>query len=847
MQGDSITGKFQGGQKTDILLLDKFHPTGSDYVLLDADRFLCGKNKPAMQSIPLMCDPNESRVRIDLIDHIYGRKNEADILYLDQDVCFIDGYGGKNQTHPDNFFITRSCNNLELVLRNNTLITFLPNPTIDSIRYRIPFGEVGKSWIHCSSEDDDIIQQRFFFEYPFQNIDSLAIKNSTVEISIFVHREINHKTFSLSISDASRLLSNQTHPIVLRSNNLYYLFKDIEIKLIDKEHVYGKEITANNQTLDEKIGLFKTLANRLEKTLSIQLLNNITLSIGREKKHEIFYINSAYENHLVGNGGENVYTIVPDEKIVFPVSNIVLYETSNEDSNELVERIDTLDLREIIKKYKQSYSNAVISSDVFPSGNDLILTLSNAIYALIHPDSYDVNCFKPWLTIELKNALFDNRHWYQRLDVFFDILPKNIVPLENEGWCLVAAPLLFTADKKIIVITSQDIEVDTEIQILKNIGNYDFFRDETHLILTNAFEVSNDYCTIICHNFYQESEMRKKVLSVIFKFYDQEIHPKDYQEQIEHAAHFQHLSQIMTTSNLSSILTHTYLNSVGMKRHQEELSQPLVRRKRQTYREEKIVANTIQSSTRTKKNSKQATQIFFHDRNHSSQSTRIEKEDRILAMADDYLEKYDNSLRKNAYQATKKQHQKKNKSKGLFSPTQKKDKSKSNRVKHSLFNQKNNNNYLQPMTQNYFVSKTLKAFPKLQTEKQPRLPIFKLESTSTKDNFFKDSYFYKNKNFTKTNKFLSHENLKLERTQSIYPKLTKNQSSSKKSNMHSLSVHTPPNIHNTLIFLDFLVRKSLRNPILPFSLDKKLNKNIKKAIMKKVKLNNRTYFNSSIS
>ncbi|WP_143549507.1 hypothetical protein, partial [Rickettsiella grylli] len=248
LQGNSITGRLEGGKKTDILLLNKFNPIDNDYVLLDADRFLCGKNKHAMQSIPPMCDPNESRVRIDLIDHIYGRKNEADILYLDQDVCFIDGYGGKNQTHPDNFFIThRSSNNLELVLRNNTLITFLPNPTIDSISYRIPFGEAGKSWIHCSSEDDDIIQQRFFFEYPFQNIDSLAIKKNTVEISIFVHREINHKTFSLSISDASRTLSNQTHPIiVLRSKNLYYLFKDIEIKLIDNEHVYGKEITANN-------------------------------------------------------------------------------------------------------------------------------------------------------------------------------------------------------------------------------------------------------------------------------------------------------------------------------------------------------------------------------------------------------------------------------------------------------------------------------------------------------------------------------------------------------------------------------------------------------------------------
>ncbi|MDD4893589.1 MAG: hypothetical protein PHH73_06265, partial [Candidatus Rickettsiella isopodorum] len=148
-----------------------------------------------------------------------------------------------------------------------------------------------------------------------------------------------------------------------------------------------------------------------------------------------------------------------------------------------------------------------------------------------------------------------------------------------------------------------------------------------------------------------------------FKFFDQEIHPNDHQKQIEHATHFQHLTQIITTSNLSSLLTPMYLNSIGMKGHQKKLSQPRVRRKRQAHREEKIVIHTTQSSTHTKKNSKQINQTFFHDRKHASQASRIEEENRILAIADDYLKKYDSSLRKKSYRNTKKLNQKKNKNK----------------------------------------------------------------------------------------------------------------------------------------------------------------------------------------
>ncbi|WP_171910791.1 hypothetical protein, partial [Candidatus Rickettsiella isopodorum] len=336
-------------------------------------------------------------------------------------------------------------------------------------------GEIGESWIHYYFKET--IQHRFFFEYPLEHLETMTVKNNTLHISVLTSENTDRKLFAITISNRITSNSNQTKNATSLSKNIAYFFQGIEIKLIHNEHLYGQEITSNNKTLDEKISLFRAIANRLEKTFSIQLINNLTLSIGREKKHEIFYINGLHESHLVGNGGENVYIILPGKNAKFPLPKVILYDTSESDSNDLIERIDTLDLREMIKKYKQIYPKAVISSHVFPSANDLILTLSNSVYSPVYQSSYDSTCFWPWITIQLKNALLDNSNWYQKLDIVLDSVSRNIAPLEDGVWTLTAAPLIFTDDKKIILLTNQDLEEDTEIQLLKNIGNYAFFRD----------------------------------------------------------------------------------------------------------------------------------------------------------------------------------------------------------------------------------------------------------------------------------------------------------------------------------------------------------------------------------
>ncbi len=841
LQGNATTGRLQGGKGSDILDLHNFYPENSDYVLLDAEGFLCGKNKDSMQSIPPFCSSDEIRVQIDGIDHIYGRKNESDILYLDQDVCFIDGYGGKNQTHPDNFFITNhSYKNLKFVLRNNTLITFLSNPTIDSIEYRIPSGEIGQSWIHYYFKET--LQHQFFFEYPLKHLETITVKNNTLHISVLTSESIDRKLFAITISNRITSNSNQTKNATSLSNNIAYFFQDIEIKLINNEHLYGQEIISNNKTVDEKISLFRAIANRLEKTFSIQLVNNLTLSIGREKKHEIFYINGLHESHLVGNGGENVYIILPGKNAKFPFPKIILYDTSERESNDLIERIDTLDLREMIKEYKQVYPKAVISSHVVPSANDLILTLSDSVYSPVYPNFYDSTCFRPWMTVQLKNALLDNSNWYQKLDIVLDSVSRNIVPLEDDVWTLTAAPLMFTDDKKIILLTHQDLEEETEVLILKNIGNFAFFRDEADLILTNAFPPSMDYSTIICCQFYQMPEMKKKILSGTFKFFDYEIHLQDYQKEIKHATHFQHLSQVFSSNNVSNIITHTFLNTVEMQ------NQKKLRRKRQAHREEKRAVNTLQKSTLSKEVSQHTDQTFFPQMTHYLQSRTVDEKKRILAMADDYLKKYDDSEIK-AYRGRKNSNQTKDKKKKTNSLLSVQKEAKPLIEKnHPFQNKKGGNSYKHAMP-NFSSQNNLRVLAKSQTDKRfQAFSLSKPEAARLKKTFFNVSNFDKKGDFLAKPKFLPHQDSFKSTTKSlsIAPKLgyQQNESRSKKTNQHAVYPHIEPqlpNLHSTLMLFDLISRKSLKNPILPISFDNKLNKTIIKVEKQKDRIKSKIF------
>ncbi|MDQ5900372.1 MAG: hypothetical protein QG624_1291, partial [Pseudomonadota bacterium] len=300
--------------------------------------------------------------------------------------------------------------------------------------------------------------------------------------------------------------------------------------------------------------------------------------------------------------------------------------------------------------------------------------------------------------------------------------------------------------------------------------------------------------------------------------------------------------QIITTSNLSSLLTHTYLNSIGMKGHQKKLSQPRVRRKRQAHQEEKIIVDAIQSSTSTKKNSKQTNQTFFHDRKHASQASRIEEENRILAMADDYLKKYDDSEMK-AYRGKKNINQTKDKKKKTNSPLSvQKEKDKFLIEKNDSVQNKNKGNFHKRTMPNYSAQNNLKALTK-PIKNQFRAPnFFKPEVAKLKKTFFNVSNSNKKINFLVTPQLTHQENFKPTTKAISLSPYQQNESRAKKPNQYVLSLPIePPNLHSTLMLFDLIARKSLKNPVVPSSSNKKLNKTILKVEKQQKIINSKTF------
>ncbi|KAF5279926.1 hypothetical protein FQR65_LT15161 [Abscondita terminalis] len=620
LQGNSTTGLLYGGQGSNILNLDQFHPKKSDYLLIDAHKFLCGKISNVIQSVPLFCSDKEDKIQLHNINQIRGRNNQQEVIYLNKDLREIDGGGGKNNEHPDILFITdRSYQNPRLILRNNTVIVYPLNTNVNSVDYLIPPTEVGVAQVRLHLQET--IQHRFFFQTAIQNIQVLTLKNNTLHILLngLDSGNTNVKTFALNISDTVvKLNNNQIKSELDFSKNISYFFKETEMKLLNNDHVYLQEQTSTNNTIDEQISLFSEMANRLEKTFSIKFSNNIMLSIG-QTKHEIFYINGLFESHLVGNGGENVYIIVPTNNTVFPLASVTLYDKLKEDDNESTELRNTLDL--------------LIFPRLFRVSGDLFLTLINAIYS---PSRYSksLDNFHSLVTIRLKNAVLDNENWYQKLDIFIDdSIPKNIAVMENEEdeiWNLQEAPLVFTDDKQIIVITDKDIGEQAEITLLRNIGQFIFLRTETDLILTNIPNPSFDICSIIFIG-YKIPEMKKKILSATLRSFDHKFQFQDYQEKITHAYFFDLLSSEGINTSMPSYLN--LMDTIKPPVDRETPSKQILHRndyikKYQNSLSKKNTAFRIKKRHNQKNNEKQASRLIFTNKSNSKKKCTVHTTDK---------------------------------------------------------------------------------------------------------------------------------------------------------------------------------------------------------------------------
>lgn len=541
LESNATTGRLTGGKKSDALILEQFNSEEGAYLLIDNHRDLCVKKGMLEDFDPLPCLSNS--IELNKINQIYGRRKQQDVIYLDQDFQFIDGYGGYDKEHPD-IFIAKSYRS-SLVLRNNTLVLISLTNTIQSIDYQIPAMEIGEAEIRTNFSAT--IKHRFFFNAILENILCMKVQNDTLTVSVFVEDDTDVSTFTIKLFDPNFLSQGQPHfkNVTNFEKHSSYFFENMELKLVNNEQLFGQEILSNNKTLEEKIDRFSTLARYLEKTLTIQLLNNDTLAIGG-RSHDYFSIDGSSVSHLIGNGGENVYLIIPPKKdVLFPLAEITLYASPStlSDSNE---QFDTLDLCAVTDYLKKNCPQAVISSNLSLEGDDLILVLTSYIRA--GRRCTDVNTTWNLAYIRLKDGIY----WYKKIDILLeDKIAQHITTVDGENWTLTGPSLIFKEYKNIINLMPSDMGENSEIVLLRNSGNYSFFRNESDLILTNVHTATPlTECTIIAHGYYQDLEMQRKLLSSKLSFLDEDsFHLKDNQALIDEAQHFSNFAKLLESKD----------------------------------------------------------------------------------------------------------------------------------------------------------------------------------------------------------------------------------------------------------------------------------------------------------
>ncbi|WP_341819680.1 latrotoxin-related protein [Wolbachia endosymbiont (group A) of Brachyopa scutellaris] len=495
LQGNFIEGHINGGNGVDTVDLEKF---ASDVKSIQAR---LGRNG--------YISYNNSSFGMENINRISGRKNKSDIITCDYNTKYVDGRGGENDADPDVIIIPSNSNfhEMHLIVRSSTSI--VNHADIGSFNYTI-LPERGKAQVSITLPSLLIglpaDKHNFFFNFMISDLVGIYIQNIsqifnyTVKSATFSFLSNGNKSERVFDSNFDKGRFNVTISDI-PVNVSYILSNGAEIKMGNKGSMYMLENT--NKSPEEVIKNYLPIANRLNKmSFFIQsLLSNETVVIG-SGNCEVIYNNPLHKSHLVGNGGENVYVINSE---IDNVPEVVIHDVDEENS------IDTIDLRNVVKKARGSFELQVIKSE-----NDLLLK------AIVEKHEY--------FTVKLKDGV----ERYNKTHVIVENAPM-IISVDKDEWSLKPQPLMFEKDKEIIVVTGQDVEKDTELIISRKGGNYTFVRSNSNdLMITNAFDSTiskDDFCSITLSKFYKTPKM--KTLSI--KFTDKEIVLKDYEKEISTA------------------------------------------------------------------------------------------------------------------------------------------------------------------------------------------------------------------------------------------------------------------------------------------------------------------------
>ncbi|WP_375316768.1 ankyrin repeat domain-containing protein [Wolbachia endosymbiont (group A) of Opomyza germinationis] len=499
--GNKTIGTLDGGDGNNTLNLAGF-ALDKDYISVNFNLF---KHYGLISS-------SSNDIRIKNMNIIYGRKGKQDIVDCGCYVRYIDGQGGLSNNSPDNITIPycHRPSEKKIIVRPSTEINNLYQSRHGIFDYIIP-SDKGKANINIE-HDYTFAQQKkhnFLFNYTIFNlvsVDTENIKDISYRYAGYgkMTHTIKNVTFSFLSPSLKGESTNEKFNITISdipANASYILGNGAEIKIGNRGNFYMLENT--NKSVDEIIKEYLVVANRLNKmSFFIQsLLSSETVAIG-SGNHEVIHNNPLHKSHLVGNGGENIYVVDSETD---NVPEVIIYDVDEENS------IDTIDLRNVVKKAKDNFELQVIESE-----NDLLLRATAEKHE--------------YFTVRLKDGV----ERYNKTHVIVENVPMRISVDKNE-WCLKPQPLIFEKDKEVIVITDQDVEKDTELIIPRKGGNYTFVRSNSNdLMITNAFDFSitqNGLCSITLSRFYETPKMA--TLSI--KFADKEVVLKDHQEEISTA------------------------------------------------------------------------------------------------------------------------------------------------------------------------------------------------------------------------------------------------------------------------------------------------------------------------
>lgn len=589
IKGDRVWGGLSGQQGFDTIDLENY--SLSNWTLLDWKGYLCHEKftRPEcnFEYAPLNdiifldkinsickiyskvpeCDLAHSltRVKLEGIDCIQGRKNKKDIFFLTEDRVMVDGRGG-GKLNPDTIYVTnrvRHGKKPQIVLRTNTEVNYRqylkPNRPFYPVHYLVPSEQPpGEAQVNFPFHSKLI--QYLYLEYPLKNLTNIIIENHYIQFdfSLPPFFKFRPKFFSLIMQDGPVSIAPTLHskhsirPMrpqwdsqisntsLAIPTNAYYVFKEgIELKVLDEKHIYAR--VEQGGSIEEHLNNFIIVANQIGKSFSIQFANNQTAFIGSEQ-NEVLTTDCLSESYLVGNGGANIYVLSPLNTSTFFLPEVTLYDISAETKYEDLR--DTLDLRQVTHKAISICPLQTLSTYLFPTGNDLVLQLTTD--SLFDNACQRLNASWPIASVRLKKAFLNK--WYQKLDVVYeDHREMEIFYTREKGWFLLDKAFIFEVDKEIIVLTQQELYPHAEFILLKNIGNITFFNhNETDLILTNVPDLNHspyDLCTIFISQFYSLEELQVKALTATFTFLDNSFILKDYASQITLAANFSDLSK----------------------------------------------------------------------------------------------------------------------------------------------------------------------------------------------------------------------------------------------------------------------------------------------------------------